>query len=168
MKIPKTDPVFLNAFDRGLLWESQVKLEPEATSSQHYRFIAIDPGIKNPVASVDMLDGSRYRLSQAHYNSLFRSHNICRKKLEHKYGGRAFVTDFNKLTPGAKTSVNQEVFEEYVRLLGKHWTNRWTICVSSQTIAKPFPDSTATRTVHGQVYEQPARALYFKSRSRFA
>src|SRR3989338_3036610 len=48
MKIPKTDPVFLNAFDRGLLWESQVKFEPEATSSQHYRFIAIDPGIKKP------------------------------------------------------------------------------------------------------------------------
>ena len=91
MKIPKTDPVFLNAFDRGLLWESQVKFEPEATSSQHYRFIAIDPGIKNPVASVDMLDGSRYRLSQAHYNSLFRSHKICRKKLEHKYGGRALL-----------------------------------------------------------------------------
>src|SRR3989338_6841575 len=138
MKIPKTDPVFLNAFDRGLLWESQVKFEPEATSSQHYRFIAIDPGIKNPVTSVDMLDGSRYRLFQAHYNSLFRSHNICRKKLEHKYGGRAFVTDFNKLTPGAKTSVNQEVFEEYVRLLGKHWTNRWTIASHHKLLQSRF------------------------------
>src|SRR3989338_7856021 len=46
MKIPNTDPVFRSVFDRGLLWESQVKLEPDATSSQHYRFIAIDPGIK--------------------------------------------------------------------------------------------------------------------------
>src|SRR3989338_2492429 len=76
------------------------KLEPEATSSQHYRFIAIDPGIKNPVASVDMLDGSRYGLSQAHYNSLFRSHKICRKKLESKYGSRDFEGAFKAFEVG--------------------------------------------------------------------
>ena len=60
----------------------------------------IDPGIKNPVASVDMLDGSRYGLSQAHYNSLFRSHKICRKKLESKYGSRDFEGAFKAFEVG--------------------------------------------------------------------
>src|SRR3989338_2008461 len=52
--------------------------------------------------------------------------------------GRAFVTDFNKLTPGAKTSVDQGKFEEYVRLLGKHWTNRWTIASHRKLLQSRF------------------------------
>ena len=129
MKIPKTDPVFLNAFDRGLLWESQVKFEPEATSSQHYRFIAIDPGIKNPVASVDMLDGSRYRLSQAHYNSLFRSHKICRKKLEHKYHRRCLRTF------SSDECILNEISQKAIRFFRpqKHTTTRVKIIRSEKS-----------------------------------
>src|SRR3989338_4473674 len=86
------------------------------------------------------------------------------KKLEHKYGGRAFVTDFNKLTPGAKTSVNQEVFEEYVRVLGKHWTNRWTIASHRKLLQSRFQ----TRRRREQFMDKLTNNLLVPSTSNLA